>query len=172
MKIADILRHTHADYIKRVREAHLSHSHIVDHVVSAILNRLEQVKQKPYITAASDYIPPVAGISIYMRYGSKRYGRYGHDLICISNITLPDHMQRDGVFTAILFALIAECQERKIILSVENPLEKFFQDFLLHVGFICPDRNGMGIGTFYYLLREGQKSLYPFYNMEPEYEPE
>lgn len=169
MDIQTILKYTPEQYKEKVTVALNKYAPIVEQFQEEIFTRLREVSNKPYITAASEYLFPVKKISIYMRYGAGRAGRYGHDTLCIANIEVPKRLEHKGFFTALIFSLIAECQQRKIILMVENPLERFFQDFLLRIGFICSNRDSLGIGTFHHPIDEGQISLYPFYNMDKEH---
>lgn len=166
MNTDKILALVPAARINRVKAALEEFEPIINSFVNQVFDKLAKVEQRQFIKSESEYIKPISKISCYMRYGAMRYGRFGHSYICISNIELPESFRRKNLFTALLYALMAECQERKVILSVENPLEDFFQNFLLDLGFVCYFKDPFGLGTYYSPLKEGQISDEPFYNIE------
>lgn len=153
--------------VRRVTRAFEMHGVTISKIVSQILAKHEHVGFKPFTKMDSEYLRPVEEIQVYMRYGHERFGRFGHSHICISNITIPEKIEGKGIFTALLYTLIAECAEQKIILSIENPLEKFFQDFIREVGFVCPNPDHLGLGTYYFGLKD-QISDDEFYAMRKE----
>lgn len=166
MNTDKILALVPAARINRVKAALEEFEPIIESFVNQVFDKLEKVSCRPFIKSESEYLKPISKISCYMRYGAKRYGRFGHSYICISNIQFPEKMRRKNLFTALLYALMAECQERKVILSVENPLEDFLQNFLHDIGFVCYHKDMLGLGTYYSLLVDGQISDEPFYNIE------
>lgn len=171
--IAEVLALVPAARQKRVSIALNDFKSELENFVAQVFETLERTSGKEHITSESEYIKPIAfgktkpaiKLNCYMRYGTKRYGRFGHPYLCVSSIDVPEALHRKGFFTALLYVLIAECQERKIILAVENPLEEFLQEFLRDIGFVCYHKDPFGLGTYYYLIKEGQISSEPFYNI-------
>ena len=82
----------------------------INAIVFQMFETYNRTVQKTLIKQTSEYIDPVENISLYARYGVAEYGRFGHDYMCISNISFPEFMQRRGMFTALVYALIAECK--------------------------------------------------------------
>ena len=165
MNTDKILALVPAARINRVKAALEEFEPIINSFVNQVFDKLAKVGRRQFIKSESEYIKPISKVTCYMRYGAMRYGRFGHSYLCISNIEFPEAMRRKNLFTALLFALMAECQDRKVILSVENPLEEFLQNFLHDIGFVCYHKDPLGLGTYYSLLVEGQISDEPFYNI-------
>lgn len=165
MKIETVLESTLPEYKEKVIQATSIFADKINKLVAEIFDSLDVVDNKPHINTGSKYALSVFEIMLYMRYGTKRNGRFGHNYICISNIDVGHENIKKGFFTAFVFRLIAECKERKVILHVENPLEPFFQEYLLRIGFICLHRTELGLGTFHFPI-ENQISDSPYYNLE------
>lgn len=175
MKTVDqVLKLVPAARLNRVSVAYENFKPVIENFVAQVFETLERTSGKEHITSESEYIKPIAfgtskpaiKLNCYMRYGTKRYGRFGHSYLCLSNIDVPEAMQRKGFLTALLYVLMQECEERKIILAVENPLEEFMQNFLHDIGFVCYHKDPFGLGTYYRLLNDGLISNEPFYNIE------
>lgn len=172
--LAEVLELVPAARKNRVAAAYENFKPELENFVAQVFATLERTSGKEQITSESEYIKPIAfgnskpaiKLNCYMRYGTKRYGRFGHSYLCVSSIDVPEIMWRKGFFTALMYTLMCECQERKVILAVENPLEEFLQKFLMDIGFVIYHKDPFGLGTYYHLLKEGQISSEPFYNIE------
>ncbi len=158
-----------AQYRTRVERALETHGENISALVDYILNRLEKISQKT-LTTSSEYVhPKIKPFDIYVRYGAERYGRFGHSYICISNVNVAHKEQSKGVFSALLFSLMYECEQRGIILAVENPLEENFRNYLISLGFEVFDNTPLNLGTYYKLLPDDKLiSRFPFYNIDPD----
>lgn len=92
--------------------------------------------------------------SFYVRFGNGIYGKFGHPYFCLSSISLNDKLIGKKVFSVYLMILVELLKERRIILSIENPITKRFQCFLKEMGFVFPMEGKRETGVFYYLLPE------------------
>jgi len=158
-----------AQYQNRFERVLETHGEVISSLVDHILNRLENISQKTLPTSSEYVHPKIKPFDIYVRYGANRYGRFGHSYICISNVNVAHKEQGKGLFSALLFSLMYECEQRNIILGVENPLEEKFRKYLTNLGFEAFGDTPLNIGTYYKLLPADKLvSQYPFFNIDPD----
>lgn len=158
-----------AGYMNRADRAMQKHGDAVNSIVDHLFVRLENISART-LPASSEYVhPKIKPFDMYVRYGANRYGRFGHSHIIISNVNIAQKEQGKGLFSALLFRLMDECEKRNVILGVENPLDKNFQTYLRNLGFVAFGDTPMNIGTYYKLLPQDKLvSPYPFYNIDPD----
>lgn len=109
--IEQVLKFVPANRVNRVTAALTEFEPIIERFVGQVFDKLEKTSNREFITSASDYIKPISKITCYMRYGTERYGRFGHPYLCISNLELPESLLRKGLFSALIYTLFAECEE-------------------------------------------------------------
>lgn len=164
----DILALVPAERQNKVSNALANYGGVLNNIVQQMFGTYDRAVFKPHTNQISEYIQPINEISLYGRYGAKQYGRFGHNYICVANIGFPSYMQRQGMFSALIFWLMYECKKREIVLAVENPLEGWFREYLLKIGFVKGEhaQNSFdGTGT-YYFLPQNLISDYEFHNIE------
>lgn len=132
----------------------------IDSILEKMISFVEETKMiaKNLSYQRSEYLSlnPERFGSWYIRFGSGKSERFGHENLCLSNISLPPNKSSKGIFSVILEVLSSYAEKNKIILSVENPLEERFQKYLERSGFECFNKQSFGLGVYYYMLKESE----------------
>lgn len=157
MKYLDLLEKSVANFdIKILHDQYCVYYETIDNIIDNIFVFIDEAKKiKNYTGQYSAHLNLNESVGdFYMRFGRGKSSRFGHDNICFSSVSIAPNKIGKKIFSVILAIILSFSKENSIIVSIENPIEKRFQDYLKKVGFTCINKQMFGLGVYYFMLDE------------------